>query len=472
MFRRFPPIALLLALLGAFFIIAATRATPFNHGWAVRPDYGGASLAPIVALAHTPDGDIWLAVQGSGLYRLHEDKWERIIVRANDHDIPQKAFETMFVDDEGRLWVGSQDVGALRIAPDGIWHITQQQGLDDNFVTAAFLWLPGVGAIPAKWALLGVIFLTLFAALVGYISWNAALRWHSRRQAVGRRFNPYIAGSPIRSAEMFYGRSDLLQNIAASLINNSLMIHGERRIGKTSILYRLMDELRHLQDETFHFFPIFIDLEGVPEEEFYHQLMEGLLDALQDELRGFPVAQKLQYHLLADGLPYTDRHMRRDLRQIVSYLKKQNTRPPRIIFLLDEGDTLSAYSSLTQQQFRRILQDVFARNVGVVIAGVHINKAWDREESPWYNMFVELVAPPFTRQEAEALMREPVRGIYEWEEDAVAFVWQYSRGRPHRIQQIAREAVDIMLDEQRRRITLSDVRRAYRRIVFAERYGR
>jgi len=193
-----------------------------------------------------------------------------------------------------------------------------------------------------------------------------------------------------------------------------------------------------------------------------------LLDALHDDLRDFPARQRLQYYLVGDDISYSDRHLRRDLRMIVSYLKKKSERIPRVIFLLDEADVLSTYSSLTQQQFRRILQDAFARNVGVVIAGVHISKAWDRVESPWYNMFVELVAPPLKRDESEALMREPVRGVYEWDDAAVEFVWQRSQGHPHRIQQIAREAVDIMLDDQRRRITLQDVRRAYNRIVFAE----
>ena len=334
----------------------------------------------------------------------------------------------------------------------------------------AFVWAPGVGRVRSEYAFIGVIFLTLFAAVVGYASWSTAVRWHMRQQAVERRFNPYIAGSPIRSRDMFFGRDELLQNIEAGLAHNSMMIHGERRIGKTSLLYQLLDDLRQLHDDKYKFFPVFLDLEGTLEAEFFHHLMEGLLEALQTQLADFPAQEKLQYHLLATNAPYSDRHMRRDLRQIVSHLKHQYELTPRIIFLLDEADILSTYSSLTQQQLRRILQDAFASNVGVVIAGVNISKTWDRVESPWYNMFVEIVVPPFNRYEAELLMRKPVYGFYEWEEDAIQFVWNRSHGRPHRIQQIAREAVNIMLDDHRRRITVEDVRRAYERIVFAEMY--
>ena len=332
----------------------------------------------------------------------------------------------------------------------------------------AFVWAPGLGRIRLEFALIGVIFLTLFAAIVGYASWSTAMRWHMRQQAVERRFNPYVAGSPIRSRDMFFGRNELLQNIEAGLAHNSMMIHGERRIGKTSLLYQLLDDLRQLHDDRYKFFPVFLDLEGTLEAEFFHHLMEGLLEALQPHLSDFPAEEKLQYHSLPADASYSDRHMRRDLRQIVSHLKRRYALTPRVIFLLDEADILSTYSSLTQQQLRRILQDAFASNVGLVIAGVNISKKWDRVESPWYNMFVEIVVPPFNRYEAELLMRKPVYGFYEWEEAAIIFVWQRSNGRPHRIQQIAREAVNIMLDDHRRRITLGDVRRAYERVVFAE----
>jgi Cdc6-like AAA superfamily ATPase len=335
-----------------------------------------------------------------------------------------------------------------------------------------YIAVPGLGHIHPGFALAGVALMTLLAAGVGYLSWNAALRWRTRQQALERRFNPYIAGSPIRSRDMFFGRDKLLRDLEASLAHNSMMLHGERRIGKTSLLYRLLEELLRLDDPKFRFYPVFVDLEGTPEEEFFHQLMEGLLDALQDHLSDFPAAEKLQYHLLPPQVPYTDRHMRRDLRQIIAHLKKKTRRAPRIIFLLDEADTLSNYNSLTQQQFRRILQDVFARNVGAVISGVYISKTWDRMESPWYNMFVEVIVPPLSREEAEQLMREPVRGVYAWEDDAVEFVWRRTHGRPHRIQQIAREAVNLMLNDGRRQITCADVQRAYERVVFAERVVR
>jgi len=95
-----------------------------------------------------------------------------------------------------------------------------------------------------------------------------------------------------------------------------------------------------------------------------------------------------------------------------------------------------------------------------VVAGVQISKAWDRLESPWYNLFIEFPLEPFDDAQARQLLIEPVRGIYEWEPEAVDFVIARAEGRPYRLQQYALEAVNQMLSASRTRITLADVQAA------------
>lgn len=61
--------------------------------------------------------------------------------------------------------------------------------------------------------------------------------------------NPYITGGPIKpgSKEMFFGRDDVFEfirnNISSTSQKNVLILQGERRTGKTSILYQLQDIL-------------------------------------------------------------------------------------------------------------------------------------------------------------------------------------------------------------------------------------
>ena len=57
--------------------------------------------------------------------------------------------------------------------------------------------------------------------------------------------NPYIAGSPVKDATMFFGREDvyawLRQHLHGAYQDNIIVLYGERRSGKTSLLLWLMN---------------------------------------------------------------------------------------------------------------------------------------------------------------------------------------------------------------------------------------
>ena len=305
---------------------------------------------------------------------------------------------------------------------------------------------------------------------------------HQVSDAIRRGFNPYISGEPVRREEMFYGRHELLQRIVATLHNNSIMIHGERRIGKTTLLYQLANALRQVQDDEYWFVPVLIDLEGTAEEQLFLQLVEDIYQMVITLPDLDPAAARSLQFLAchrwheASSLGHTtvvgqnsgqwlsthDREFGRDLRTIVRLLEQyaetaQDKRQVRLILLLDEVDTLSQFDPLYQQQLRRIFMRDFAATLGAVVAGIAISKEWDRVESPWFNLFNEIAMAPFSHAEAMELLIEPVRGYYIYEPAALDFIVDHSDGRPYRIQQYALEAVNHMLKHKRRRIQMCDV---------------
>lgn len=280
-----------------------------------------------------------------------------------------------------------------------------------------------------------------------------------QREALERAFNPYISGEPVRQPDMFFGRDELLRRIFNALHQNSIMIHGERRMGKTTLLYQLAAQLREADDPEWAFVPVYIDLEGTSQSRFFHTLMEAIWGALQAYMLGDPPPLRL-----AESWPeaYTDREFAVDLRSILDSIKEVVApRKVRVILLLDEMDVVNSYDTVVQQQLRRIFMSSLAINLGAVVAGIQISKAWDRVESPWYNMFNEIPLEPFTDEQARRLLSEPVRGIYEWDPEAMAFVLQHAEGRPYRLQQYALEAVNRMLVAKRLHITLEDVQTAH-----------
>lgn len=332
-----------------------------------------------------------------------------------------------------------------------------------------YLVVPLLGKVEHRIFQLLVAFAFLAVIGFGYVSLEIVQHRRRVNDAVARGYNPYISGEPVRREDMFFGRHELLQRIVSTLHNNSIMIHGERRIGKTTLLYQLANTLRQIDDLEYWFVALYIDLEGTSEETFFHFLM----DEIVQHVRALEKVDEAQHQLL-DGLvfhmtlasEYTDRAFSRDLRQVVQLLEDYSVRhcggrQVRLILLMDEMDTLSRYNHLIQQQLRRIFMREFAASVGAVVAGIEINKDWERVESPWFNLFNEIAMQPFSREDAIQLLVEPVRGYYIFEPDVIDFILQQSDGRPHRIQQYALEAVNEMLRHKRRRITMHDVLTAH-----------
>lgn len=59
--------------------------------------------------------------------------------------------------------------------------------------------------------------------------------------------NPYIAGNPVTNPKMFFGREDIFAFIRQTLIgkygNNMIILYGQQRSGKTSILYQMRSRM-------------------------------------------------------------------------------------------------------------------------------------------------------------------------------------------------------------------------------------
>ncbi|NLG49405.1 MAG: hypothetical protein GX552_04760 [Chloroflexi bacterium] len=71
--------------------------------------------------------------------------------------------------------------------------------------------------------------------------------------------SPYIAGTPVKTPEMFFGRQDVFDWVRESIQGkqqNALVLYGERRMGKTSLLYQLDQK-----PPTPQYLPLLFDLQ-------------------------------------------------------------------------------------------------------------------------------------------------------------------------------------------------------------------
>lgn len=145
--------------------------------------------------------------------------------------------------------------------------------------------------------------------------------------------NPYYAGNPIRDESMFFGREDIyefLKNKLASPEQNSVIIlYGERRTGKTSILYQIEKGKLELGPE---FIPVYIDMNRMATNNDY-EFFSTFSSLIQESIASNQI-QKLVFSFKGKENPHLC-FQDSFLPKVVDFAGKN-----RIIFLIDEYEAI------------------------------------------------------------------------------------------------------------------------------------
>jgi WD40 repeat protein/tetratricopeptide (TPR) repeat protein len=137
--------------------------------------------------------------------------------------------------------------------------------------------------------------------------------------------NPYVAGAPLRGEKGFYGRQDTLKWVIRELHNpatNALVLFGQRRIGKTTLLLQLQQTLSRDQ-----FLPVYFDLQDQATRSLSNVLAD-LADTIAEKAQMEPPPQ--------EAFDDRGRHFRGNFLPEL-YARIGQCRP---VLLLDEFDVL------------------------------------------------------------------------------------------------------------------------------------
>jgi hypothetical protein len=216
---------------------------------------------------------------------------------------------------------------------------------------------------------------------------------------------------------------------------------GERRIGKTSFLHQLHRRLAIQDGNEPITHPVFVDLEGVPPRDLFLVLIEEVVDAL-----AVARATWAELRFSLGQIRYEAADFDHDLRCLVAELRRRTRQPVRLVLLIDEIDAVCEGLAARGDAWPGPLLGGGMPELRVVSAGMGAAAALDALE-----------LEPFTRHDAEALVREPVAGIFRFEPQTVEEILETSRRRPFAIQKLCQRAVDSMLDEGRTTVRVADL---------------
>ncbi|MBD0263905.1 MAG: ATP-binding protein [Tolypothrix sp. Co-bin9] len=270
--------------------------------------------------------------------------------------------------------------------------------------------------------------------------------------------SPYIIGVPLTlQQEIFTGRNEIGTRIEQLLLDRRrppLLLYGQRRMGKTSLLNNLGKLLPN------SIIPLFVDLQGAPSSAsdyvgFLYNLARGMITSAKRQ-SALTLPSLTREELEKDAFTSFDEWLDK-----VEQALQDNT----ALLSLDEFEVLD--SAITKGRFDE--QDVLGmlRNLiqhrpkfKVLIAGSHTIQEYQRWASYFIN--VQVVHISYLKEdEARQLIEHPVKDFtLRYEPDAVKRVLQLTRCHPFLVQLLCAEIVALKNEQNpsvRRLATLTDV---------------
>jgi tetratricopeptide (TPR) repeat protein len=271
---------------------------------------------------------------------------------------------------------------------------------------------------------------------------------------MGEIVNPYIAGAPVTEKRMFFGREDIFQwienGMAGQYADHILVIHGQRRVGKTSVLKQLGNRLPK------RYIPVFFDLQGRTHttlDRFLWWLARETVRVLKQE-RGLelPLPEKDDF---ARDLEYFENRFLPDLKPALD--------GATLLFTFDEFDNLE--DSEVREELARPLTDYLRRLMGraemnFIFSIGSSGRKLENMQASYTDFFKTALYKKIsflTEEQTHHLVTCPVEGVLEYERPAVERIYGIASGHPYFTQLACHELFARCQRTEQRRIARDDV---------------
>ncbi len=267
--------------------------------------------------------------------------------------------------------------------------------------------------------------------------------------------NPYIVGNPIRTAEMFFGREDdfqfARQKFTSERAGLVLVFCGERRSGKTSMLFQILSG--RLGPE---FLPVLIDMQYLAaisrDHDFYESVVREIVRAVYPETE--QTERQRRFDLPSDSAAQSFELVLDDA---------MTAHPDKtFLFLFDEYEILE--SKIERKELSPMVIPYLAgllerkRRISFIFTGSR-----NLEERPTAHWRLMLGKSQYrkisylTPADTERLITRPVAGRVQYDPATVSMIFRLTHGQPFYTQVICQNLIDLLNEAKRRTVTPADV---------------
>ena len=268
--------------------------------------------------------------------------------------------------------------------------------------------------------------------------------------------SPYISGLPIKTQDMFYGRQDNINEILSKLKgvyqDNVLILHGQRRTGKTSILYQLKE---HYVKKPY--IPVLVDMQQLKSAET-RRLCRKIAEIIFDEISN----RKIKCNIPRESYP--QKFESDPIGTLGDFFDDLGRELPdyKILILFDEFEGL--FRNIVERKVHEDFLEVMrgwmqhSKNVRFIITGADkLREMMKNYGSPLFQIadFIEIGF--LKTNEAKDLIIRPVIDKLEYDDDAISKIVNVTASNPYYIQLICQKIVDRMNYAKRKKVTIIDV---------------
>lgn len=274
--------------------------------------------------------------------------------------------------------------------------------------------------------------------------------------------NPYVVGTPLQNDKVFFGRKAVLDfavnNLSGSGQNNVLIFFGQRRVGKSSILYRLMDSPLKAD----HFF-VYIDCQGFGDADTAKIL--------------FRICREIYASATRRGLgvkrPELSRFKEHTFLELDDYLDsvEADLGGKKIVLMFDEYEFLEykvKAGGVSPELFNKLRNLMQHRNKKLAFIFVGTHRLTELTEDYWsflFNIALYHEIGPLTEPAARALVTEPIKGFLRYDELALDKILRVTGLHPYFIQVTCRLIVNYCNEHHKSYITLTEVNEVLKEAV-------
>ncbi len=278
----------------------------------------------------------------------------------------------------------------------------------------------------------------------------------------GIPYNPYIVGNPIKTREMFFGREDdfgyVEKKIGSAKSNQVLVFCGERRSGKTSILFQILGG--RLGER---FLPVLVDMQilaGIKSDgHFWRTILKVACDSLK--IAGLTV----------DSLDSSASSQRVEELFDTFLTQVQEHHPGKIVlFLLDEYELIEEKirdGSLSESTIHYLSGALESpHRISFVFTGS--TNLENRKVSFWRSLLGKSIYRKISYLSANdtaRLITEPLKEHLHYPREVIDSIYRLTGGHPFYTQVICQNLVDHLMEDDRSEPTKQDLQLIVKGII-------